>query len=109
MLALWGDDAATSSSAQNQTLCGQRQERLAHDRSGDAELLLQLRLRGQLASSGQAALRDAGPQYRAELAVQRSIPTGVDRVLAPDVRSLTDQFAPVEIAEQLQSIHQNVP
>ena len=83
MLALWGDDAATSSSAQNQTLRGQRQECLAHDRAGDAELLLQLRLRGQLASSGQAAIRDTGPQYRAELAVQRSIPTGVDRVLRP--------------------------
>ena len=99
MLALWGDDAATSSSAQDQTLRGQRQECLAHDRAGDAELLLQLRLRGQLASSGQAAIRDADPQYRAELAVQRGVPTGAGGVLAPDISSLTDQFAPVEIAE----------
>ena len=81
MVALWGDHAATSSSAQDQTLRGQRQECLAHDRAGDAELLLQLRLRGQLASGGQAAIRDAGPQHRAELAVQRGVPTGVDRVI----------------------------
>jgi integrase len=31
------------------------------------------------------------------------------RVVAPDVRYLTDQFAPVVITESLQSIHQNIP
>ena len=81
MLAARGDDAAAASAAQDQTLRGQRQKCLTHDRAGDAELLLQLRLCGQRGACGQAAIRDAGPQHRAELAVQRGVPTVVDRVI----------------------------